>query len=431
MNISRTKLYLYLLITSSSVITISNVYLKLDLVKIHSPSAQLLVITSMLLAMDAPFIGKRTFLGEYLPPDKKLKNNEKDRLNKLDSFDSFNGERQWKPYKHQFGLQAAVFSSLVRLTPDKLLSGTYSLNIFRYGLSFIFTISLISAFKPILESIGSIWAYIGFTISLFSVWFTVFSANIYWVGFVYPASVWLMWNARSNKGIFNYVVICTFIKSLIGYEYITFYGFILLVPLIFNVTVKTIPIKLFIEQSSLVFVGFTLGLALAILIHGEYLAYLSDGSLISGLMYIYDGIAARVDISALGLANNATEQELQCLNKSALSETMFYFTASKILFNLPILFYMAIALILFVINEVFFRWQRLLYRGLFILITWSELAAVSWILLAPGHSGCHHHLNPILTALFGLTFTTVFISSYLGFLGRRIYELYALHQGEP
>lgn len=225
----------------------------------------------------------------------------------------------------------------------------------------------------------------------------LFFSNLYWLGFLPALSVVILFYAKSLKQIFW----CSFFAAILwfsrGYEYITWYGLLLVTPLVYKLVRKELTFSDYLQSCSIAFAGFVLAFIIVLFAHVVVLY----GSVDNFDAYFVHMVSNRI----VGL-----ETDIKCYNISIGSDAYKWLNKGEGLYfgNLKhYIIFVSTLLILFgafrsklstnIRNLVF----ALLCCGL-----WGWLAALSWYFAAFYHSSCHHKLNDILYIFpSGLFFT--------------------------
>lgn len=315
-------------------------------------------------------------------------------------------------YDSQYGLQGRVYAAVSSLGYFQRLAG-----VFRWGNALLLGGTLVSILYLLRRRYGAVFAAVwGFTF-LGSPWIVNFAPNLYWVEFTWFVPMLLGLLALSDGaasrrglcalGVAAFLSVC--VKALCGYEYLSS---ILIGMALFPAAELAVSLyrrdgasaRALGKRIAALSVCALLGFACAFALHA---AQRGRGDIRAGVESIYQRDVLRR--TALGTTDNFSSQNprtMESVRAPALSVVKRYFNYYSNHFHSNIVFGLDgrnfILLSALAGGLLVFR----LYRNPFADRTgevrlgalWggSLLAALSWFVLAKGHSYIHVHMNYVL-----------------------------------
>lgn len=380
--------------------------------------SEALVIGRMVKSREDGIFSSQARMGRYyeLPGDM---NRNQERLYFTNTVEGKYGE-----YDSQLGLQGIIYSYLDSVLASTGLEPRSRYEIYHTVNSLIFCTVLLIIIMILYKDIGiKACAFIVFTI-LLSRWQVYFAKNFYWViymAFLPMLAVLVAYKLEENgRRISTWLVallVCllVFLKSLMGYEYISTILIATVTPLVYfavkNHWHRKVFLTRFISIGSLGLLGFFL----AILLH-MYQLSLAYG----GYNEAYEIVKERV------LARTQADPEMFRGTPYYGSQIASYWEVLYIYLvkggsfrmKIPFLFW-----ILMFTGVSYNFWRRAgrfqhgiadqrIYKALIVTTWFSLLAALSWIILAKSHSEIHTQINYIVWHLPFMLFGCALLGKY-------------------
>jgi len=310
-------------------------------------------------------------------------------------------------YRSHYGLQGVIFSWLFNSLDVRRISYLQSIN------AFIFTIILCALSFCFWKIFDKNYAFIFLVTSVSSSWVTVFAKSLYWMPstwYLPPLFAALACLTGKKKIFYFFVYFSFFIKSLMGYEYITsitlFACSIFLIEPFFRKS--KVDWKEQIRETFTVFALCVAGFLSALIIHAFALGHaLGDGTFWSGLKIIFL-VASRRTFGDPDMFNNERIKAGLEASIPSVVETYVMHWNSTLFLGLPgILFPITFFFLLFnlFLKILFRRPEAAKHLALFFV---SLSAPMSWFILGKAHSFVHIHLNYVLW-YFGFITAMVYI----------------------
>lgn len=305
-------------------------------------------------------------------------------LNEIENRDeSINSENiNVRPYTSQYGLQGEVFSTFI-LKLNFSLDALYNLTSALFAL---FLIVLYSQYSNIFADI-KFFPIFCFVISAVSPWTASIARNLYWVPFTWilPSIIALaLWKVGSVYGrsiLFVLLSLSVTIKSLCGYEFLSFIFLLSIIPFCYLFILKKEERKKIAKFIFLVLLFEFIGFCFAIVIHAGSRA----DTVWDGLQSIWELDVRR---RTFGEAN-----EFGLQYKASLEASIFDVIV-KYIGSLPYLLLISISCILMVVTYI--KSKSLYVRNIGVLSLLFILPPLSWYILAKAHSYIHTHINFVL-----------------------------------
>ncbi|MCR5767226.1 MAG: hypothetical protein K6G45_01900 [Lachnospiraceae bacterium] len=320
---------------------------------------------------------------------------------------------KYKPYRSQIGLQGMIYSGIAGL-----LSGFMSFKIIYHGFRFacllLFVLILLFIVLQLFKRYGLLFAAVFGAVTILSPWTQNFAGNLYWVEFTwfipFLLSLLILNHHEKRFVIYPFIFIAILVKCLCGYEYLS-------TIIISGIMFPAVEWLIHKEERKKLFkiilvtgILSLLAFAAAFLIHAHVYG---SGNIGEGIRLLKTEL---VEKRTYGDALNFNEMEGTSLNASVFTVLWKYIGFGTIQggFMLPLFAATVIALIL-----ERKRLRSLVSEGtemgtdagnpdknrdntgintgfetaMFVL---AFLAALSWFVLAKGHSYIHTHINFVM-----------------------------------
>ncbi len=286
------------------------------------------------------------------------------------------------PYKSQFGLQGLFFAKVSPYLNDSL----HSLHFLSSVLFAVCLISLYYLYSRTLPNL-SLFPYFCVFVSTISPWTSSIARNLYWVPFtwVLPCIIALLiYKARSwfiTILLFILLSISVLIKSLCGYEFLSFIILLSIVPLIYLVFSQTEDRKRVITLIALIVLFELIGFVIALCIHAEC----RSGAIFEGLKTIWEFDVKRRTFGEAELFDS--------VYSDSLNSSIFQVVWKYIGFE-PYLFLIVLSCLMMFLT--YKKTNSQLVKNIAILGNLYLLPPLSWYVLAKAHSYIHTHINFVL-----------------------------------
>lgn len=286
------------------------------------------------------------------------------------------------PYKSQFGLQGLFFA---KLSPYL----DYSLHSLHFLSSVLLAICLISLYYLYGCTLPNLYLFPYFClfVSTISPWTSSIARNLYWVPFtwVLPSIIAiLIYKARTwFKTILLLILLSTsvLIKSLCGYEFLSFIILLSIVPLIYVAFSQTEERKRVSTLIILIVLFELIGFAIALCIHAEC----RSGAILEGLENIWEFDVKRRTFGDAELFDSVYSDSLD----SSILQVVWRYIGFG-----PYLFLIVLSCLILLL--VYKKTKTPLVKNITMLTTLYLLPPLSWYVLAKAHSYIHTHINFVL-----------------------------------
>jgi hypothetical protein len=287
-------------------------------------------------------------------------------------------------YESQVGLQGWLIYFVSRYINS-------SITLFQMGASTGLATVLVLISIELYKKYGTLMAVIFYLIS-FSPWIASYGPNLYWLAFTWFIPMWIGLLILNN---FNYrffyfplLFIAIFIKSLMGYEFLTVIMLSSVLFLVAEFVTLSYKDKIYAKKifNSIFLIGiislfaFTSALIIHSLIRG-------DGNLILGFNEIYQNDILR---RTFGDPSNFDDALFNSLNASVFDVLFIYFTRNIGFFAFILLITNVILVLFDIKNKV-----KISIHDVTLLLV-SLVTTLSWYILAKSHSFIHTHMNFVL-----------------------------------
>lgn len=286
------------------------------------------------------------------------------------------------PYSSQYGLQGIIFSKLY-LDLNFSLESLYTLTsaIFALGLMILYSqyTSIFTNFKY--------FPFFCFFISAISPWTSCIARNLYWVPvtWILPSIIALIiWKTKNpfvQVLLFLSLTIAVTIKSLCGYEFLSFIFLLSVAPFCYLFFLRACDRKKILRFIFLILLFEFIGFCVAIIIHAASRA----DSIFAGLQSIWE-----LDVKRRTFG----EASLFGLQYKASLEASVFEVVWKYFGFLPYMFLIVSSCFLMIATYI--KSKATCIKHLVLLSFVFLVPPLSWYILAKGHSYIHTHINFVL-----------------------------------
>ena len=286
------------------------------------------------------------------------------------------------PYKSQFGLQGLFFA---KVSPYL----NYSLHTLHFLSSVLLAVCLIFLYYLYARTLPhlSLFPYFCVFVSTISPWTSAIARNLYWVPFTWilPSIIAiLIYKARTRFTtilLFMVLSASVFIKSLCGYEFLSFIILLSIAPLVYIIFSQTESRKRVITLVVLIVLFEVIGFVIALCIHAEC----RSGTVLEGLKTIWEFDVRRRTFGEAELFDS--------IYSDSLNSSIFQVVWKYIGFG-PYLFLIVLSCVMMFLT--YKKTNSQLVKKIAILGILYLLPPLSWYVLAKAHSYIHTHINFVL-----------------------------------
>ena len=308
---------------------------------------------------------------------------------------------KYEEYNSQFGLQGIIFSYINSFLTKLNVEPKNQINLFHALMSLLLALVISLIIYILYLDLGYEAALVVFLSILLSKWPVYMAKNLYWMlafmflpFFIVMLSCALEENGRKVHFFFValLVMIAVFIKSLMGYEYISTILIAAVTPLIYYNFKNSWTQKFFVSR--FIFIGFfsLLGFMLALGLH-IYQLEIATGNLSDALNLIKERVLVRTQSSPEIYANTPYYESQQ----ASIFYVLYVFLLKGGSFRLKIPYLFWILVFVYISFKVYSPKITSLYKennikilkALVVTVWFSFLAPVSWFIIAKSHSYIH------------------------------------------
>ena len=305
-------------------------------------------------------------------------------------------------YFSQFGLQGRA-ASIAYAPLSWVLSADGYFHLIRLANMAALALTLCLLIEAMRREFGGYAASVCAVGLIGSTWIIRYSGNVYWVvwtEFLPFTAAWLLypaWRVRRPLAFLGVVGGLVAVKSLCGYEFISPVVMAVAVPVVyFELKAGATVVRVGVRAVQTMLAG-SVGFFAALAIHlGAMATYLGD--LRKTLSIVGDRAVLRT------VGDDHTKEAVHALNGYDLKIAIKYLNAPVLQLepglSVPLWLVLLLAAGLVVAWWLFRRNEDTKRIGDLIAATaMAGVASFSWLVLAPGHSRYHPHLNPIIFSL--------------------------------